>query len=391
MNEEKIVRKIIESVMKNGDRAVRKYTEKFDNVKLENIEVTKEEIKKAYSSVDKDFLSELKKAAQNIKLFCKKQLPKGFEIKIDGNILGQKVIPLERVGCYVPGGRYPLPSSALMSVIPARVAGVKEIILCSPKIGPETIVAADIAGADRIFKIGGAQAVAAMAYGTKTIPRVDKIVGPGNKYVAEAKRQVFGTAGIDFIAGPSELLVIADEGSNINFIAADILAQAEHDPDARCYLVITSDKIEKRIKSEIDLQLSELKTNKIAKLALKNFKIFKVKSKIECAKIANKIAPEHLSLQVKDEKIIEKLTNYGSLFIGKNSAVAFGDYSSGTNHILPTNGTARFSGGLSATDFVKVVSYQRIINPLKLRRTAMKLAETEGLFAHMKSAEIRTK
>ena len=220
---------------------------------------------------------------------------------------------------------------------------------------------------------------------------MDKIVGPGNKYVAEAKRQVFGTVGIDFIAGPSELLVIADEGSNINFIAADILAQAEHDPDARCYLVITSDKIEKRIKSEIDLQLSELKTNKIAKLALKNFKIFKVKSKIECAKIANKIAPEHLSLQVKDEKIIEKLTNYGSLFIGKNSAVAFGDYSSGTNHILPTNGTARFSGGLSATDFVKVVSYQRIINPLKLRRTAMKLAETEGLFAHMKSAEIRTK
>lgn len=388
----KIVEKIIENVKKNGDIAIKKYTEKFDKIKLDNIEVTKEEIKKAYAYVDKELLSELKNAARNIKSFCKKQLPKGFEIKKQENILGQKIIPLERVGCYVPGGRYPLPSSALMSVIPAKTAGVKEIILCSPKIRPETIVAANLAGANRIFNIGGVQAIAAMTYGTKTIPKVDKIVGPGNKYVAEAKRQVFGQVGIDFIAGPSELLIIADDSSNLRFIAADILAQAEHDPDARCYLVTTSEKIKKEIKKEIDSQLSVLKTNNIARIALKNFKIFKVKTLTECMKIANKIAPEHLSLQVKNpKKITEKLTNYGSLFIGKDSAVAFGDYCSGTNHILPTNGTARFSSGLSTSDFVKVVSYQKIVNPSKLRRTAIKLAETEGLDAHRKSIEIRTK
>ena len=261
------------------------------------------------------------------------------------------------MGCYVPGGRFPLLSSALMSIIPAKIAGVEEIIVCSPNIKPEVIVAADLAGADRIFNVGGVQAIAALAYGTKQVPKVDKIVGPGNKYVTEAKKLVFGDVGIDFIAGPSEILIIADETSNPDFVKADLEAQKEHDKDAKIYLIRVS------------------KSNKQIDRAIEK---------------ANEIAPEHLELFVKNpEKYIKKLKNYGSLFIGNDSAVVFGDYCSGTNHILPTDKAAKYTGGLSVRDFIKIQTYQKLKPNKEIIKTTVKLASLEGLIKHKKSAEIR--
>src|SRR3989344_2629716 len=306
-----IVKEVLNEVKINGDVAIKKYTRKFDNLDLKTIQISKQEIKNAYKLVNNNDIQVLKQAAKNIELFAKKQLSsfKDFKIKNNGTILGQKIIPIEKVGCYVPGGRYPLPSSALMTIIPAKVAGVKEIIVCSPKINPLTIVASDIAGADKIFNIGGIQAIGAMAYGTKSVPKINKIVGPGNKFVTAAKKEVYGIVGIDFIAGPSEILIIADESANPSFIAADLLAQAEHDPLARCDLLTTSRTIAKQVNEQLSLQLINLQTQEVAKLALNNGKIVIVKNLKEAADISNKRAPEHLEVQVKNAKsLINKLT-----------------------------------------------------------------------------------
>lgn len=389
-----IATEIIKDVEKFGDRAVSKYTLRFDNFNLKRFQVSRKEISEAYKQVDKETLAALKTAAVNIRKFAKMQLKqfKNFEAKDNGIILGQRIIPIERIGCYVPGGNYPLPSSALMSVIPAKTAGCKEIIVCSPKIKPVTIVAADIAGADRIFNVGGVQAIAAMACGTKQIPEVDKIVGPGNVYVNLAKKEVYGKVGIDFIAGPSEVLIIADETANPSFIAADLLAQAEHDVNAIPVLLTTSKNIAKKTKIELKTQLSKLKTREIAEKALKNGKIIVVKNIEKAIKIANEKAPEHLELQIKDAKsYISKCRNYGSLFIGDYSAEVFGDYCSGPNHILPTAGAARYSGGLSVKDFIKIQIYQKVTRKglKKLIPTASKLSEVEGLYAHKNASDIR--
>ena len=294
-------------------------------------------------------------------------------------MLGQKVIPIENIGAYIPGGNYPLPSTALMCIVPAKIAGVKSIIACSPKMGPETIVAANLAGADRLFRIGGVQAIASMAYGTKTIPKADKIVGPGNIYVTAAKKEVFGQCGIDFLAGPSEVMIIADGNANFEFVAADLLAKLEHDKNSRAFLATNSEKLIWDVK-------------KIIKKPVKNLKIIKIKNIGGGIKISNQIAPEHLELQIKNpEKYLNKFTNYGSLFLGKYSAEAFGDYCSGPNHVLPTNGGARFTGGLSVRDFVKLQTYQKISREgaMKLAKTALQLGKIEGLDAHNKSIKIR--
>lgn len=392
----KIVKKIIKDVKKNGDKAVSKYTALFDKVKLKNFKVSKKEIRVAYKEIDKKTVTALKKAISNIKNFAKEQLKqfKDFEYRKNGIVLGQKIIPLDRVGVYVPGGRYPLPSTALMCIVPARVAGVKNIIVCSPKIKPITIVAADLAGANAIYRVGGVQAIAAMAYGTKSIPKVDKIVGPGNIYVTAAKKEIFGDCGIDLLAGPSEVLIIADQFANPKFVAADLLAQAEHDIDAKITLVSNSPRLIKGAEKELKSQLSKIATKKIAKKSLKKRKTIKVKNIEEAIRIANKIAPEHLELQVKNpKKYLNQLKNYGSLFLGEYSGVVFGDYCSGTNHVLPTGETARYTGGLSVKDFVKILTYQQVSKKgaKNLAKIAEKLASVEGLNAHQKSAEIRAK
>ena len=388
-----LVTNILEDIRKNGDFAVLKYNKKFDNNNSKNFIVSKKQIKQAYAQIDKEKLNALKFAAKNIKFFAKEQKKqvKDFNVKTNFGTIGQKVIPLQSVGCYVPGGNYPLPSTALMTVIPAKIAGVDEIIVCSPKISNEVIVAADIAGARKIFNVGGVQAIGALAFGTKQIPKVNKIVGPGNKYVTEAKRQVFGEVGIDFIAGPSEVLIVADDSANAKFIAADMLAQAEHDTCAKANLITTSKRIVKQVKIELQKQLINLETKDIAKESLKNSKFIVVDNLAKAAKIANDIAPEHLELQLQNpNQIIPKLKNYGSLFIGEKSAEALGDYCLGPNHTLPTNKVAMYSGGLSVRDFVKIVTVQTVTKTNKMIiNCSSKFAEIEGLVAHKKAAEIR--
>src|SRR3989344_5784752 len=393
---DKIVNRIIEDVKIKGDDAISYYTKKFDKINLKYFLVTKKELNGAYSQVDKQTIKALILAKKNIEFFAKKQLRqfKNFEVRNNGIIIGQKVIPIEKIGVYIPGGNYPLPSTALMCIVPARLAGVKEIIACSPRIKPETIVAADIAGADKIFKIGGVQAIAAMAYGTKQVPKADKIVGPGNVYITAAKKAVYGDCGIDFLAGPSEVMIIADETGNPEFIAADLLAQAEHDINAKVDLVTTSRKLAKKVNQQIKIQLPRLKTKSIAESSLKNSNTIIAKNLNEAINIANKKSPEHLELQIKNpENVVRKLKNYGSLFIGENTAEVFGDYCSGTNHVLPTDGAARYTGGLSVKDFVKIVTYQKFARkiPKSMIKTASKLADIEGLDAHRKAALIRLK
>src|SRR3989338_4795857 len=294
-NKMEIVKEIIEAVRQKRDRAVGYYTKKFDNLDLADIEVTKDEIRKAYDSISKETILALRFAKKNIKDFAKKQMEqfKDFEIKNAGIAVGQKVVAIEKVGAYVPGGNYPLPSTALMCVVPARVAGVKEIIACSPKIKPETIVACDMAGADKIFKIGGAQAIAAMAYGTKQIPKVDKIAGPGNVYVTAAKKAVFGDCGIDFLAGPSEVMIIADESADYKIAVMDLLAQLEHDINSRAFLITNSRMLVKNVKKEIKFKLEDLSTGSIIKKSIKNLKMIFVKNINDAANIANYTAPEH--------------------------------------------------------------------------------------------------
>lgn len=388
------VEEIAKEVKNQGDIAIKKYIKQFDGEDLDSFLVSKEEIKNAYSKVDDDTIKAIKKSIKNVKNFSEKQLKciKNLKTKIDKNELGHNIIPIESVGCYIPGGNYPLLSSAVMTIVPARVAGVKELVACSPKIRPETIVACDLAGADKIYKIGGVQAIAGMAYGTETVTAVNKIVGPGNKYVTAAKKYVFGEVGIDFLAGPSEVMIIADETANAEFVAADLLAQCEHDLDARAFLICLNEDFVHEVEKSAQKQLEKLSTREIAAKSFeKSFAVI-VNSIDDAVEIVNKKAPEHLELCFKNaRKIKNKFTNYGSLFIGNYSAEVYGDYCSGTNHVLPTNEVSKYSGGLSVFDFVKVQTYQiisktgnKLISPF-----ASRLAQIEGLEAHKFAADVR--
>lgn len=393
------VEEIVKEVRTQGDVAVKKYTKLFDDQDLEDFLVSKKEIKEAYNHVDAVTIKAIKKSIENVKKFSKKQLKsiKKLKTTIDKNELGHNIIPLDSVGCYIPGGNYPLLSSAVMTITPAKVAGVNEVIACSPKIRPETIVACDLAGADKIYKVGGVQAIAAMAYGTETISKVNKIVGPGNKYVTAAKKYVFGEVGIDFLAGPSEVMIIADDTANPEFVAADMLAQCEHDLDARAFLLClngqnTGETFAKSVQLFAEKQLKTLSTKEIASKAFeKSFAII-VKDLNEAIEISNKKAPEHLELCFTDaKKRMNKFKNYGSLFIGNYSAEVFGDYCSGTNHVLPTNEVSKYSGGLSVFDFIKIQTYQIISQKGNciISGVASKLAEKEGLSAHKLAADVR--
>lgn len=389
------VSEIISDVKKNGDKSVVEYSKKFGDGNIDKLLLTDEELEEAIKQVSSDIIESLNTAINNVKRFAEAQfnILQNLEANIDGVKLGHKVIPLEIIGAYVPGGNYPLPSSAVMSIVPAKVAGVKEVIVCSPKIQPITIAACHLAGADRIFRVGGVQAIAAMAYGTESIPKVDKIVGPGNKFVTAAKKEVYGVCGIDFLAGPSEVMIIADDTANPAFIAADLLAQAEHDVEARAYLVTNSLKLAKEVTEKIKEFLADLKTSDIAKKSIEKSFIILVNSMDEAIEIANKKAPEHLEICFDNvNKYLDKFKNYGSLFIGNYSAEVFGDYCSGTNHVLPTNGVARYTGGLSVFDFVKIQTYQEISKEAaqqKLCSVASKIAEIEGLAAHKLSSDLR--
>ena len=388
------VNDIIDDVKKSGDGALIKYSRQFGDGLLDSLEVSKDEIKKAYKNVDKKTIDAIKTAIDNVQLFAQKQLDclKNLDTEDDGIKLGHRIIPLKRAGCYIPGGNYPLPSTAVMTIVPAKTAGVKEVIACSPRIKDVTIVACDMAGADKIYKVGGVQAIAAMAYGTETIQRVDKIVGPGNKYVTAAKKQIYGDCGIDFLAGPSEVLIIADESADARFTAADMLAQCEHDRDARAYLICFSHKFAKEVDKYAKEMLKQLKTSEIAKISYeKSFAV--VADNLEQAvEISEKRAPEHLELCIENARAkLDMFSNYGSLFLGNYSAEVYGDYCAGTNHTLPTNTVARYSGGLSVFDFLKVQTYQYADKNAakKLSKTAAIIAENEGLLAHKNAADIR--
>ncbi len=398
---EDIVSEIIADVRKNGDCALYKYAEKFDKVKLSSLEVTKEEIDEAMTLVEPEFIKIIKEAAENIALYHKNQLNSGFEIKKEnGIVLGQKVLPIERAGLYVPGGTAAYPSTVLMDCIPAKIAGVSELCIATPpskdgKVNPVILAAAKIAGADRIFKMGGAQGIAALAYGTETVPKVDKIVGPGNVFVAEAKRQVYGVVNIDMIAGPSEILVIADKTCNPVFVAADLLSQAEHDKNATAVLITESEELANKVQAELERQVALLPREEIARTSIdNNGKIIIVEDLKQGIEISNEIAPEHLEICVDEPfKYLDMVKHAGSIFLGKMCPEALGDYFSGTNHTLPTNGTARFSSPLSVDDFVKKSAYS-YYTEAALSEVAQKVAyfaEKEGLSAHARSATVRIK
>lgn len=394
-----IVSKIIENVRANGDKALIDYCKKFDKAELKSLEVTKEEIDEAFSLVEPRFIEILKNAAENIRNFHSRQVRNSFIINdCDGIVTGQKITPIEKVGLYVPGGTAAYPSTVLMDSIPAKIAGCKEICITTPpsangKVNPVILAAAKIAGVDRIFKVGGAQAVAAFAYGTETVPRVDKIVGPGNAFVAEAKRQVFGRVSIDMIAGPSEILVIADGKSNPCFVAADLLSQAEHDKMASAVLVTDSIELAYAVQGEIEKQLQQLPRQEIARVSIdSNGKIIVADDISDVIEVSNEIAPEHLELCVDNPfDYLDKITNAGSIFMGRYCPEALGDYYAGPNHTLPTSGTARFSSPLSVDDFVKKSQYT-YYTKVALERVADDVAyfaEKEGLSAHAKSATVR--
>ncbi len=398
---EDIVAEIIADVRKNGDSALYKYAEKFDKVKLSSLEVTKEEIDEAMTLVEPEFIEILKEAAENIALYHKNQLNSGFEIKKkNGIVLGQKVLPIERAGLYVPGGTAAYPSTVLMDCIPAKIAGVSELCIATPpskdgKVNPVILAAAKIAGADRIFKMGGAQGIAALAYGTETVPKVDKIVGPGNVFVAEAKRQVYGIVNIDMIAGPSEILVVADGTCNPVFVAADLLSQAEHDKNATAVLITESEELANKVQAELERQVALLPREEIARTSIdNNGKIIIVEDLEQGIEISNAIAPEHLEICVDEPfKYLDMVKHAGSIFLGKMCPEALGDYFSGTNHTLPTSGTARFSSPLSVDDFVKKSAYS-YYTETALSEVAEKVAyfaEKEGLSAHARSATVRIK
>lgn len=399
------VSEILKNVKNSKDLSLIEYTKKFDNVEIESLKVSKDEIKESYLNLKEsnpELLNSLEEASENIAKFHKKQIPQEWEIELrKGITAGQIIRPINKVGCYIPGGRAAYPSTILMTVIPAKIAGVENIICCSPpqengKIMDAILVAADIAGADEIYKVGGAQAIAAMAYGTESIPQVEKIVGPGNIFVTAAKKLVYGNVDIEFPAGPSEVLIIADKTANPEYIAYDILSQAEHDPNASCYLVTDNLKLAKKTKKEIELKTKEAKRKEVIEESLKKFgKIIVTKSIEEAVDISNEYAPEHLIIMTKnneaDEKILKKIKNAGSIFLGKYSPVAAGDYGSGTNHVLPTDRGARMYSGLSTESFLKKPTVQTITQKgLKsLENVVVPIAEYEGFYAHADSIKVR--
>ena len=394
-----IVAQIIQTVRKDGDQALLEYAKKFDKAELSNLVVTQEEIDEALAEIDDYFIETLKQARDNIQLYHEKQLRTGYRIeKEDGIVLGQKVTPLARVGVYVPGGTASYPSSVLMNVIPAKIAGVGEIVMVTPpdkrgKVAAPILAAATVAGVTKIVKTGGAQAVAALAYGTESVPKVDKIVGPGNAFVATAKRMVFGQVDIDMIAGPSEILVLADGTCNPRYVAADLLSQAEHDKMAQAVLVTDSAELATQVAEELEVQLSQLPREEIARTSIENRgKIIIAGSLEQAVEAANAIAPEHLELCVDDPfTLLPLVKNAGSIFLGKHTPEAMGDYFAGTNHILPTGGTARFSSQLGVDDFVKKSSYLYYTPEAlaKVKDRVADFAEREGLHAHGKSVTIR--
>ena len=395
---EDIVAEIISDVRKNKDAALFKYCKKFDNTDTDKLEVTQEEIDEAFASVDPHFIEVIKKARENIYNYHKHQVKNSFIItENDGVVLGQKVTPLKRAGIYVPGGTAAYPSTVLMNIVPAKIAGVDEIVMTSPvkdgKINPIILAAAKIAGADRIFKVGGAQAVAALAYGTETIPKVDKIVGPGNAFVAEAKKQVFGLVDIDMIAGPSEILVISDGNSDCKTVAADMLSQAEHDKLASAVLVTDSRNLAEGVAAEIERQLKLLPREEIARTSIEaNGKIIITENINQAIEIANEIAPEHLEICVDNPfDYLDKIRNAGSIFMGRNCPEALGDYFAGPNHTLPTSGTAKFSSPLSVDDFVKKSAFTYYTKEAlsKVCDDIAYFAEKEGLSGHARSALVR--
>ena len=392
--EQQSVKEIVASVREKGDRAVIAYTKKFDKVDLseEDLKVTDAQIKSAYKKVKKEFFDPLTKALQNITAYHRKQKSdEWFETLPLDVVLGQRLIPLEKVGVYVPGGRAIYPSSVLMNVIPAKVAGVKEIYLVSPPpISPYVLVAAAEVGVDAIFRIGGAQAIAALAYGTETIPQVDKIVGPGNIYVTLAKKEVFGAVGIESLAGPSDVLIIADGDAEPEFIAADLLAQAEHDPTSSAILVTSSAKVITEVEKEVNKQSKKLSRKKIIEEA--EIILMQVDSLHQAVDIANRVAPEHLELEIgSPQRVLEKIRNAGAVFLGPYSPVVVGDYIAGPSHVLPTGGTARFSSPLGVYDFVKTQSIIGYTKPAlkNVWKDVKFLAEIEGLDAHARSIDVR--
>lgn len=397
------VEEILNNIKQQGNKALIDYTNKFDseNVNENNLCVSKEEIEEAYKIVDQEFIEAIKLAAENIRFFHEKQKKNSWMVtKEEGVILGQNIRPLENVGIYVPGGTASYPSSVLMNAIPAKVAGVTNVVMVTPpskdgSINPNILVAADIAGVDKIYKVGGAQAVGALAFGTETIDKVDKIVGPGNIYVAMAKKSVYGYVDIDMIAGPSEILIVADEEGNPEYIAADLMSQAEHDRLASSILVTTSLKLAEKVKSELKRQVENLSRKDIILDSLQNYGVIVIVDSIgEAVDMSNKIAPEHLELCVKEPfLLLGDIKNAGSIFLGDYAPEPLGDYIAGPNHVLPTSGTARFFSPLSLDDFVKKSSFIHYSKDalLGVGKKIVKLAETEGLTAHANSISVRMK
>ena len=400
VNVEGIVTEIIENVRKNGDKALFEYCEKFDKAKLTALLVTQEEMDEAMAAVDPKFLEILEKAAANIRHFHEKQVRNSFILNDrPGIVMGQKIVPVDRAGLYVPGGTAAYPSTVLMDSIPAKIAGVPEVVMVTPpnaegKINPVILAAAKIAGINKIFKVGGAQAIAALAYGTESVPKVDKIVGPGNAFVAEAKKQVFGRVSIDMIAGPSEILIVSDSGSNPKHIAADLLSQAEHDKLASAVLVTNSYDLATKVQTELEVQIPQLERADIARASIdNNGKIIVCDDLRQAIHIANEIAPEHLELCVDNPfDYLDAIRHAGSIFMGRNCPEALGDYFAGPNHTLPTSGTAKFSSPLGVDDFVKKMQYTYYTRDAlaAVADDVAAFARAEGLTAHARSATVRT-
>ncbi len=398
-NVEDIVADIIANVRANGDKALYEYTEKFDKAHLTSLKVTDEEIDEALKSIDPEFMRILNRAAANIRKFHSRQVRNSFIINDEpGIVMGQKIIPVDRAGLYVPGGTAAYPSTVLMDSIPAKIAGVKEVMIVTPplpdgRVNPVILAAAHVAGVDSIYKVGGAQAIAALAYGTESIPKVDKIVGPGNAFVAEAKKQVYGKVSIDMIAGPSEILIVSDDKTPARHVAADLLSQAEHDKLASAVLVTDSEEFAVKVQAELERQIPLLDRSEIARASIdNNGKIIVADNLMAAIDIANEIAPEHLELCV-DEPFayLDSIRHAGSIFMGRNCPEALGDYMAGPNHTLPTSGTARFSSPLSVDDFVKKTQYTYFTKDAlsELAEDIAYFARQEGLTGHAKSAVIR--
>jgi histidinol dehydrogenase len=390
---ERVARRILDDVRRHGDRALIRYSRRLDHIDLrrEGFTVSQDEVRRAYHEVPRGFVGALRVAARNIRAVARRQLPRAWQAASGAGMKVRQIIrPLERVACYVPGGRFPLPSTVLMSVIPAQVAGVREIIVTSPRPAPAVLVAADVLGIKNIFRLGGAQAIAAFAFGTQSVPRVDKIVGPGNRYVAAAKKLVAGECGIDFVAGPSELVIVGSRG-NPRWIASDLVAQAEHDPDAVAIFITPSRRLALQVQAAVQGILAELRLPLAEKALARQGAIILTRDLTEAAELASRLAPEHLTLLDGASGLLRQIRSAGSIFLGGYSPVAAGDYASGTNHILPTGGAARLRGGLSAADFVKAISVQQLSRAglTRLRRAIVTLANTEELKAHAYSVEAR--